>query len=107
MCLDAAPHACAHRVLPRSIWTIDLAHLLRRFGLSVSLYTITLGPNPAYANESFYMENMEDDERRVSKLFVEAAHVGLAVQQRSVSSDELQVSSVSAGLQSGLGKCGH
>ena len=43
----------------RSIWTVDLAHLLRRFGLDVCFFTITLGPNPAYANEGFYMENMQ------------------------------------------------
>ncbi len=44
--------------LLRSVWTIDLAHLLRRFGLHVALYTVTPGPNPAYADESFYLENL-------------------------------------------------
>ncbi|GLC36565.1 hypothetical protein PLESTM_000460800 [Pleodorina starrii] len=88
------PH-CDYRILRQfcattSIWTVDLAHLLRRFGLAVSFFTVTLGPNPAYANESFYMENMEDDERRVSQLFVDAARVGIEVQQRSISSEELQ-----------------
>ncbi|EFJ51379.1 hypothetical protein VOLCADRAFT_57258, partial [Volvox carteri f. nagariensis] len=88
------PH-CDYRILRQfcsttSIWTVDLAHLLRRFGLAVSFFTITLGPNPAYADESFYMENMEDDERRVSQLFIDAAHAGIVVQQRSVSSEELQ-----------------
>ncbi|GIL62564.1 hypothetical protein Vafri_16759, partial [Volvox africanus] len=93
---------CDYRILRQfcpttSIWTVDLAHLLRRFGLEVSFFTVTLGPNPAYANESFYMENMEDDERRVSQLFVDAAHVGIAVQQRSVSSEELQSWMLSGG----------
>ncbi|GFR50726.1 hypothetical protein Agub_g12983 [Astrephomene gubernaculifera] len=73
-----------------SVWTVDLAHLLRRFGLRVAFHTITLGPNPAFANESFYMEHMEDDERRVSRLFREAAAAGIALQQRSVSGEELQ-----------------
>lgn len=42
-------------VVPYSIWTVDLAHLMRRFGLDVWFYTVTLGPNPQYAHESFYM----------------------------------------------------
>ncbi|KAG2449447.1 hypothetical protein HYH02_005594 [Chlamydomonas schloesseri] len=103
MVLQAAGFAhCDYRILRQlctttSIWTVDLAHLLRRFGMRVSFYTVTLGPNPAYANESFYMENMEDDERRVSQLFVEAAHVGIAIEQRSVSSEELQSWMLSGG----------
>lgn len=88
-------HACDYQTLrdmcpTTSIWTVDLAHLLRRFGLEVCFFTITLGPNPAYANEGFYMENMQEDERRVSQLFLEAPAAGISVQQRSLSSDELQ-----------------
>ncbi len=35
-----------------SIWTVDLAHLLRRFGVDVTLCTITLGANPEFASEA-------------------------------------------------------
>lgn len=52
-----------------SIWTVDLAHLLRRFGAQVVLTTITIGANPEYASETFYAENMEEDEARVERLF--------------------------------------
>jgi hypothetical protein len=34
-----------------SIWTVDLAHLLRRFGVDVTFCTITLGANPEFASE--------------------------------------------------------
>lgn len=34
-----------------SIWTIDLAHLLRRFCLDVTFCTVTLGANPDFAHE--------------------------------------------------------
>ena len=34
-----------------SIWTVDIAHLLRHFHLKVKFYTVTLGANPAYADE--------------------------------------------------------
>ena len=54
----------------RSIWTIDLAHLLRRFGMSVVFTTITVGTNPEYADELFYAENMHADEHRVQQLFL-------------------------------------
>jgi len=53
-----------------SIWTIDLAHLLRRFGMSVVFTTITVGTNPEYADELFYAENMHADEHRVQQLFL-------------------------------------
>lgn len=53
----------------RSIWTVDLAYLLRRCGLEVELTTITIGANPEYAKESFYKEHMEEDGSRVERLF--------------------------------------
>ena len=52
-----------------SIWTVDLAHLLRRSGLSVELMTITLGANPDYASEGFYKEHIQEDGSRVERLF--------------------------------------
>jgi hypothetical protein len=47
---------CDLRVMRRlcpttSIWTVDLAHLLRRFGVDVTFCTITLGANPDFASE--------------------------------------------------------
>ena len=50
------------------MWTVDLAHLLRRFGLQVCFTTLTLGTNPGFAEESFYGK-MHDDEIRVQQLF--------------------------------------
>lgn len=73
-----------------SIWTVDLAHLLRRFGLDVCFLTTTLGPNPAYANEGFYIANIQEDQHRVSRLFSDASAAGIAVQKRSLSASELQ-----------------
>lgn len=52
-----------------SIWTVDLAYILRRFGLAVEFTTITLGANPDYAKESFYKEHMVEDGSRVERLF--------------------------------------
>eukprot|EP00955_Chlamydomonas_euryale_P100040 365255-Chlamydomonas_euryale.AAC.19 len=49
-----------------------------------------LGPNPAYANESFYMANIHEDEKRVQRLFEAAPGAGIAMRQRSLASNELQ-----------------
>ena len=52
-----------------SVWTVDLAHLMRHFGLDVTLATTMVGANPGYFHEGFYMENMEEDQCRVTQLF--------------------------------------
>ncbi|KAL0018589.1 hypothetical protein WJX77_002963 [Trebouxia sp. C0004] len=73
-----------------SVWTVDLAHLMRHFGLDVTLATIMVGANPGYFREGFYMENMEEDQCRVTQLFKEAERAGINVDQRSVPLKELQ-----------------
>lgn len=52
-----------------SVWTVDLAHLLRHFGLDVTLATTMVGANPGYYHEDFYMEHMAEDQCRVTQLF--------------------------------------
>lgn len=47
---------------------MDLAHLLRKFGLEVRYVTLTLGTNPGYAEEAFY-GHMQEDSVRVEHLF--------------------------------------
>lgn len=51
------------------MWTVDLAHLLRKFCLDVTFTTLTLGANPQFCNESFYMEHLQEDAQRVEQLF--------------------------------------
>jgi len=60
----------------KSIWTIDLAHLLARCGAAVSLLTVTIGANPSYAAEQFYAESITQDEARVAILFQASGLVG-------------------------------
>ena len=56
-------------VVVYSVWTVDLAHLMRHFGLDVTLATTMVGANPGYFHEGFYMENMAEDQCRVTQLF--------------------------------------
>lgn len=84
-----ATTGCDLRVLRQlcpttSIWTVDLAYLLRRFGADVTFYTITLGANPEFASESFYRDNLNEDCARVERLFARAAAEGIAVERVSV-----------------------
>jgi hypothetical protein len=73
------------RCATMSVWTIDLAHLLRSFDVcDVALFTVTIGANPAFSKETFYKDSIKDDEARVSKLFAAAADAGILVEKRSV-----------------------
>lgn len=72
-----------------SVWTVDLAHLLRHFALDVCFLTVTIGANPGFALETFYKETMEEDRKRVNFLFERAAQAGIHIQRRSLTGQEL------------------
>nr|XP_025123049.1 protein GUCD1 isoform X4 [Bubalus bubalis] len=58
--------------LTRSIWTIDLAYLMRRFGVRHRFCTQTLGVDKGYRNQSFYRKHFDTEETRVNQLFAQA-----------------------------------
>ncbi|XP_070331778.1 protein GUCD1 isoform X3 [Odocoileus virginianus] len=58
--------------LTRSIWTIDLAYLMRRFGVRHRFCTRTLGVDKGYKNQSFYRKHFDTEETRVNQLFAQA-----------------------------------
>lgn len=72
-----------------SIWTVDLAYLLHKFTVNFSFFTVTLGANPSYTAETFYVEHLQDDVGRVEKLFRKAFETGISIQCRSVSGEEI------------------
>lgn len=86
---DAELYALRQMCPTTSIWTVDLAFLLRRHGVPVSFLTVTLGANPDFENESFYRENMAEDCTRVDALFARAAAEGITVEKRSLGEGEL------------------
>ncbi|KAF8795329.1 Guanylyl cyclase 1 like protein [Argiope bruennichi] len=57
-----------------STWTIDLAYLLQKFGVSHLYLTITLGVNPGYSEEDFYQRVLKKDAQRINDRF-SAAHL--------------------------------
>ncbi|KAG7674086.1 hypothetical protein Ndes2526B_g02428 [Nannochloris sp. 'desiccata'] len=85
----------------QSVWTIDLAYLLRRcfhvknqlnknFHFCLLLTTTYLGLNPAYKEEKFYAKHMDKDHSRVNSLFKQAESDQIAVLKRSISALELK-----------------
>nr|XP_012604738.1 protein GUCD1 isoform X3 [Microcebus murinus] len=58
--------------LTRSIWTIDLAYLMRHFSVRHRFCTQTLGVDKGYKNQSFYRKHFDTEETRVNQLFAQA-----------------------------------
>lgn len=73
-----------YRCKIRSIWTVDLAHMLAARGCNVCFCTRFLGANPGYSKEVFYRTHMSADRVRVDRLFREAAGAGIVVRQTRV-----------------------
>jgi hypothetical protein len=74
----------------KSIWTIDLAYLLSRYGVQIAVTTIHAGANPAYHDYKFYAPNLAQDIHRVNNLFEKASSLGIKVFKRSVDVTQLK-----------------
>jgi Guanylylate cyclase len=79
-----------HSAATKSVWTIDLAHILRHYGCCVVFHTLTMGANPAFASEQFYQGQLTADRTRVDRLFREAAHAGIMLRHGSLSWQDLR-----------------
>ncbi|KAI8816178.1 Guanylyl cyclase [Fimicolochytrium jonesii] len=56
------------------LWTIDLAYLLRKFGVrDFTYYTSYIGVNQRYTHSLFYARTLPSDRRRIHALFQRAA----------------------------------
>ncbi|XP_078444931.1 guanylyl cyclase 1 isoform X2 [Wolffia australiana] len=75
----------------RSIWTVDLAYLLKKFSIDFSFFTITLGANPDFSSEVFYKEQLLQDQGRVDTLFKKALEAGIHIEHRSLSGNEISL----------------
>ena len=74
-----------------SIWTIDLVHALRRLspGRRFVYTTQQLGVDPRHRHLSFYHKELDADETRVQRLFIDAEACGVPIHQVTVSPCEL------------------
>ncbi|XP_029777615.1 protein GUCD1 isoform X2 [Suricata suricatta] len=76
--------------LTRSIWTIDLAYLMRHFGVRHRFCTQTLGVDKGYKNQSFYRKHFDTEETRVNQLFAQAKACKVLVEKCTVSVKDIQ-----------------
>ena len=90
----SVPHEDLKEVCQRmnfgdSVWTIDLAYILRHYAINHLLCTITVGVDKGYSSKSFYKNSFSADELRVNKLFQECKEGGVNLEKRSVDIDEV------------------
>lgn len=64
----------------QSIWTVDLAYLLRSFSVMFTYFTVTLGANPNFSVETFYKDQLPHDLVRVDLLFQKAVQSGIKIE---------------------------
>ena len=68
-----SPIHLAHLVPSRSIWTIDLAYLLKHHQIpDFTYYTSYIGVNWGHATHHFYKQEMSRDRQRIHFLFANA-----------------------------------
>ena len=90
----------------KSVWTVDLAYILSRYGVDFIFYTITDGVRPEYDSEvliyvadqlwdcpltinilwvlpqAFYKADIDKDMLRVNRLFQSADSLNIHIQKR-------------------------
>jgi hypothetical protein len=67
-----------------SVWTVDLAYIMHKCGLSCVFHTVMEGVREEYAAETFYKDELDEDRARVEKLFRGARTAGVAVKTEAV-----------------------
>lgn len=73
-----------------SVWSIDIAYLLRGYRLDTTFFTVTKGVRPEYRKQEFYRRQLPEDTKRVNELFQNAAGDGVRVIQRPVLLSEIR-----------------
>ncbi|KAH8550570.1 Guanylyl cyclase [Umbelopsis sp. PMI_123] len=73
-----------------SIWTIDLAFLLRNYVEDFTYYTSFLGSRKEYQQNKFYQETFSEDEKRVNKLFAIAKSCNVHVVRMLLPMDDFK-----------------
>ena len=85
-----SPRLLAQRVDGDSVWTIDLAYVLKEYGVDVRYLTEVLELNESeYSGNAFYAPSLKRDAWRVNRLLRAAPAEGVIVEQRTLSAAEL------------------
>ncbi|KAJ3104414.1 hypothetical protein HDU97_009293 [Phlyctochytrium planicorne] len=74
-----------------SVWTIDLAYMIRHFGVDdFTFYTSYIGVNLQYGSKNFYKDCISSDRRRIHDMFAEAQDFGVRVVPVVLSLDDMK-----------------
>lgn len=73
-----------------SVWSIDIAYLLKRYNIKATFFTVTKGVRPEYRKQEFYRKQLPEDTKRVNHLFSAAERDGVHVVQRPVALSEIR-----------------
>ena len=68
-----------------SVWTIDLANILRHLNIDCVYYTVTCGVDPGYKDETYYKDDFDTEQTRVNQLFEKATEMGIEIVKRYIS----------------------
>ncbi|XP_062506794.1 protein GUCD1-like [Corticium candelabrum] len=80
---------CDQQGFGKSVWTIDLAHLLAQYGVLHQFFTETLGVDPSYADQPYYKTEFESATCRINSLFGKAEDLGINIGKRFVTLQQL------------------
>lgn len=72
-----------------SVWSIDIAYLLRCYHINATFFTVTKGVRPEYRKQEFYKKQLPEDTKRVNELFRNAERDGVPVVQRPILLSEI------------------
>ena len=70
--------------ISESVWTIDLANILRHFKVESVYYTVTCGVDPSYKDKEYYKDDFNTEETRVNMLFKTATDIGINIVKKSI-----------------------
>ncbi|KAI8890477.1 hypothetical protein K501DRAFT_236806 [Backusella circina FSU 941] len=73
-----------------SVWTIDLAFVLRNYVQDFTYYTSYLGSRKEHQDQKFYQDNYDEDEKRVNKLFAIAKSCSVHVVRMMLPLDDFK-----------------
>ncbi|KAF6037001.1 GUCD1 [Bugula neritina] len=76
--LDLMPKYIEDIRLYHSVYTIDLAYILSKYGFQCTLYTLSCEVDTGHAALPFYKSSFRNDKERIDNLFIEALQFGIS-----------------------------
>ncbi|KAI8898762.1 Guanylylate cyclase-domain-containing protein [Globomyces pollinis-pini] len=90
-CLNCSSAQLAQTYPTDSLWTIDLAYLLRHYGVNdFTMYTSHIGVNWKHKHGTFYKDSIQNDLKRIHSLFANAKEHQIRVVPSPLTLDDMR-----------------